>query len=186
MLTVIQTQAHPCVSLQQIKAHLRLDHSEDDDYLTHLIKVATDWVEEIIDSPLLNTTFIWQTVLSEPHIGGLTGVRSGRAALTLPKQNVIELKRIAIIDSSGQKRQVNYRIQEEGARTMVHANTTHRCFEIEFAAGFGERAESVPSPLLQAVITHVACHYECRTGIDRNDYLSLLQMVQPYRQVGLS
>jgi uncharacterized phiE125 gp8 family phage protein len=186
MLTVIQTQPQPCVSLQQIKAHLRLDHTEDDDYLMHLIKVATTWVEDLIDSPLLNTTFVWQTTVPNSHSIGLSGVQSCRAVVVLPKQNIVELKRVVIIDSLGQKRQVNYKVQEEGGQMLVHLETLHKCFEIEFVAGYGERPEGVPSNLLQTVINHVACHYECRTGIDRDNYLSLLQMVHPYRRVGLS
>ncbi|AIK96415.1 head-tail connector protein [Candidatus Odyssella acanthamoebae] len=186
MLTVIQTQAQPCVSLQQIKAHLRLDHAEDDDYLIHLIKVATTWVEDLIDSPLLNTTFLWQTLVSESHPVGLSDVQRCRATVVLPKQNIVELKHVAIIDSLGQKRQVNYMVQEEAGRMIVHTETTYKCFEIEFVAGYGERPECVPPTLLQAVINHVACHYECRTGIDRDSYLALLQMVQPYKRVGLA
>ena len=46
MYDVIKKSEIPVVSLQQVKAHLRLDHAEDDDYLLHLITVATEWVEE--------------------------------------------------------------------------------------------------------------------------------------------
>ena len=76
MFDVIKRTETPVVSLQQVKAHLRLDHAEDDEYLLYLISVATEWVEELIESPLLTATYI---------------VKSSAKRIKLPTQRVIDI-----------------------------------------------------------------------------------------------
>lgn len=175
MLSVIQSCDQICVSLQQIKAHLRLDHSEDDDYLIHLINVATTWVEEIIDSPLLDKTYLWQS-----------SYLVNRMTVELPKQNVTAIKKVDKIKSSGLRQPIRYTEQEKYGRMMLVLDTAVSNFEIEFIAGFGNKPSSIPADIRQIIINHVAIHYDCRTGIDREDYLSLLRSLQPYRKMGLS
>lgn len=43
-LTVI-TPPDPVVSLDQAKRHLRIDHPDDDEYITGLLEVATGWID---------------------------------------------------------------------------------------------------------------------------------------------
>jgi uncharacterized phiE125 gp8 family phage protein len=177
MLTVTRSPEHLCISLQQIKAHLRLDHPDDDEYVMHLLKVATTWVEDQIESPLLATTFLW--TLAE-----VKGVKGG--ALRLPKQAILEIERVTGIDRQGHRHPVAYQFCDQDGRILLSSGMSYKGMEIEFSAGYGERTDSVPEPLRQAVINHVACHYECRTGIDRKDYVSLMHLIQPYRRWGVS
>lgn len=183
MLTVIHSHDQTCVSLQQVKAQLRLDHPEDDDYLLHLIKAAGKWVEDMIDSPLLTSTFIWMTPGVEIKAVSLS---EDRRVLRLPLQNVVDVKRVTGIDHLGRRKPVRYKMQTDGNYLTLHVQTPSNHLEIEFSAGYGDRPDCVPESLRQAMMIHVACNYECRTGIDRKDYLSLLQMVQPYRPLRVS
>ncbi|WP_010297171.1 head-tail connector protein [Candidatus Odyssella thessalonicensis] len=185
MLTVTQTHDHTCVSLQQVKAHLRLDHSEDDDYLLHLIQVATNWVEDTVNSPLLVTSYLWQQSLSSARNFNAKPLISNQISLVLPKQNVTDIKSVVLVGGGGARRAIAYKLREHLGQHIIHIAEVGEALEIEFTAGFGERPNCVPAILRQALINHVTCHYESRSGISRDDYLELLRMVQPYRRIGL-
>jgi uncharacterized phiE125 gp8 family phage protein len=171
MYDVVKKSEIPVISLQQVKAHLRLDHAEDDDYLLHLITVATEWVEELIESPLLTATY---------------KVKSAAKRIKLPHQNIIDIVSVVGIGADRKKRSLSLYDVEVGSKVSVIVNSLYPSIEVTYTCGFGDRPKDVPAPLRQAVINHVACHYECRTEISKEQYLMLLQLVHPYRKVGLS
>jgi len=49
-------QAEP-VTLTEVKAHLRVDHANDDDYINNLIIVAVDYTENITGRSLIEKTY---------------------------------------------------------------------------------------------------------------------------------
>lgn len=59
MLTLLKDSEIDVVSLAEVKAHLRLDHAEDD-YLTTLIKSATNYVENYLGKTLISKT--WRVI----------------------------------------------------------------------------------------------------------------------------
>ncbi|MBX3487596.1 MAG: phage head-tail connector protein [Candidatus Paracaedibacteraceae bacterium] len=168
MYEVVTKPDTPVVSLQQVKAHLRLDHVDDDDYLLHLIYVAMGWVEDLIESPLLTATY---------------RIRSSKQRIHLPTQNLIGIVSVVGITSDGQRKSLPYNI-ERGSIVSVSRPYPH--IEVLYTCGFGDRPMDVPPPLRQVILNHVACHYECRTQISKEQYLMLLQLISPYRRVGLS
>ncbi len=170
MFDVIKRTETPVVSLQQVKAHLRLDHAEDDEYLLYLINVATEWIEELIESSLLTATY---------------AVKSASKRIKLPTQRVIDIISVYGVNANGTKRSLKYDV-EVGSKVSVIVNSLYPTVEVTYTCGFGDRPKNVPAPLRQAIINHVACHYECRTEISKEQYLMLLQLVHPYRKVGLS
>lgn len=157
------------VSLQQVKAHLRLDHAEDDEYLMHLIGVATEWVEEVIEAPLLTTTYV---------------ATSGAGKIILPKQYVQEVISVIGVARNRVRTALKYTLESDSHLAIM---TTTNCpqVEIKFAAGFGARPTDVPALLRQAILNHVTCFYEHRTEISKDQYLTLLQLVHPYRKLRL-
>lgn len=171
MLEVVTKPDISVVSLQQVKAHLRLDHAEDDDYLIHLIAVATEWVEDLIESPLLTTTFI-------SHHPGATKIK-------LPRSYIQEVVSVTGIDRNNKRIDLKYTLEGGENLTICLLQTPHEV-EIKFKAGFGVRPIDVPAQLRQAVINHVACSYECRTDLSKDHYLNLLRQVHPYRRIRLS
>ena len=171
MYDVIKKSEIPVVSLQQVKAHLRLDHAEDDDYLLHLITVATEWVEKLIESPLLTATY---------------KIKSLAKRIKLPTQNIVDIVSVVGIGADGKKCSLNLYNVEVSSKISVIVNCLYPSIEVTYTCGFGDRPKDVPAPLRQAIINHVACHYECRTEISKEQYLVLLQLVHPYRKVGLS
>jgi uncharacterized phiE125 gp8 family phage protein len=46
------------VTLSEAKAHMRVDTSDDDTYITSLIKAAREWCEEYLDRTLVNTQWV--------------------------------------------------------------------------------------------------------------------------------
>jgi uncharacterized phiE125 gp8 family phage protein len=170
MYEVIKKSELPVISLQQVKSHLRLDHADDDEYLLYLISVATEWVEELIESPLLTATH---------------ALRSSSQEIRLPMQNVIDIISVVGIRDDGMRRALKYSV-EVASKVSVSVNSAYPTIEITYTCGFGERPKDIPAPLRQAIMNHVACHYDCRTEISKEQYLMLLQLVHPYRKVGLS
>src|SRR5476651_2351214 len=60
MLTRIKTLDILPVGLSEVKAHLRLDHAHEDEYLRTLIQAAVGFVEEYLGRSLLTQT--WRIV----------------------------------------------------------------------------------------------------------------------------
>jgi hypothetical protein len=71
MLTVLKPAEIEVVSLVEVKAHLRLDHSFEDDYLLMVIQAATQSVETYLGKSLISRT--WQ-LLWQPDKGGGEGM----------------------------------------------------------------------------------------------------------------
>ena len=46
------------VTLAEAKAHLRVDTSDDDAYITGLVRAAREWVEQYLDRTLVNTQWV--------------------------------------------------------------------------------------------------------------------------------
>lgn len=55
------TPAEPVVSIQQVRAHLRLSHTDQDAYIIHLMNVATTEVEQLLGGNYKLGTQTWRT-----------------------------------------------------------------------------------------------------------------------------
>ena len=153
------------VTLERVKAHLRVDGDEENDLISTLIVVARQYVEQRCWCALINQTWILglDTWPFEP--------------LRLPMTPLLTRPTIVAVryrDSSGSPVTLSssvYTVLATGEFTLVHDQNwpgdvwTQWSIEIEYTVGYGATAQSVPAPLV-AVIKLLAGHlYENREAV---------------------
>lgn len=178
------------VSLQQVKAQLRLDHPDDDDHLIHLIKSATQWVENYIGKCLLSQTWS-QSWRGSGGVGrGLSHRQERKSRFFLGKSPLLDVKSVILVAPNNLRQEVLfYAVKEEAGRSYVKLKyplPDSHILEIKFISGYGGRPDDIPGDIHQAIIVYVSCLYEHRTGIDRSDLLSIYGLLNPHRAMRLS
>jgi len=155
------------VSLAEVKEHLRLDPDDDtqDDYLTFLIQTATEFAEERLKRVLINTKFRTYRDWFECCI-----------LLRRSKLQTLDLFEYLVdgtfttVDSD-----LYYTTDESDYSKIVLKNES--CYptdkddqlqsiKIEFTAGYGSTAASVPPKIKMALLNHIAALYENRGDCD--------------------
>lgn len=163
-VVVVEPPGEPVVSLEEAKAHLRVDHDDDDDYIESLVEVAA----ATIDGPtgwlgrcLVEQTLEWR--------GSSFGPSDGR----LPYPPVAEIESVKYDDSSGAEQTVpntGYRLVGQPSQPRIvltygaswpSARCQDEAVRIRYTAGYGG-PEDVPAPIRHAVLMMVSELYENR------------------------
>ena len=155
----------PPVSLADLKAHLRVDHDDDDAYIAGLAEVATTSVEDYCQRALVAQTWRW-------ILGGWPndGERVPRAPFG-------ELVSISYVDADGATQSLEVdqftvagvedpRIYRAAGVTLPSVRSGPAVVTITFTAGYepgsGDDTSIIPAPLRHAVAMTVAHFYENR------------------------
>jgi uncharacterized phiE125 gp8 family phage protein len=152
------------VSLTEAKAHLRVDASAEDQFVTSLITTSRLQVEAILGLALIQQSWLWRfdawpapgVVFPLRPITSIASVRTQNSDLsytTVPPSNYI-------LDGQGLPPRlvpVNAGFANPGAAALG--------IEITFTAGFGPAAGDVPAPLRQAILLLIAHWFETREPI---------------------
>jgi uncharacterized phiE125 gp8 family phage protein len=189
MLTQLSQADQLPVSLQQVKAQLRLDHADDDDHLIHLIRSGTAWVENHIGKCLLSQTWRQTWKSGAGGQGGLSHHRDKKNIFFLGKLPLLDVKSVTLVAPNNHRQDLLfYAVREEAGRLYVQLKyplpESHR-LEVIYNSGFGDRPDEVPTDIRQALIVYVSCLYEHRTGIDRSDLLGIYGLLSPHRVMRL-
>lgn len=146
------------VTLAEVKAQLRLDHSEDDDFIASKIKAARQHLERWCGLAMLTQTLKLQ---AEDFPAG---------ALTLPRPPLQSVTSIVYRDAAHAAVTLDgagYIVRGVGGDGFVAAPggwpTTDGlagAVEVTFVAGYGATADLVPEPLREAVRLLAAYLYE--------------------------
>jgi uncharacterized phiE125 gp8 family phage protein len=174
-VVVVDPPVDAVVSLDEAKAHMRVDHDDDDDYIESLVEVAT----ATIDGPtgwlgrcLVEQTLEWR--------GPGFGPRDGR----LPYPPVSEIESVKYVDGTGTEQTVpdtDYRLvgQPNQPRVVLgygaswpSARGQDEAVRIRYTAGWpveteGEGDDAVttwtgPAPIKHAILILVSELYENR------------------------
>lgn len=166
LIRTVEPSAEPA-TLAQAKAHLRIDHSSEDELLSGLIRAAREEVERAAGLALIQQS--WRLVLD-------TWPRNG--VVTIPLHPVREILSVTAYGRDGEVSLVDptsYRADtvSRPARIAVGAAPTAlramNGIEVDFAAGFGEAGTDVPDLLRRAMLLLVAHWYEFRTAFGPKD-----------------
>jgi len=164
-LTLLQGAATEPLTLDDVKAHLRLDGEDEDALLGSLITTSRSHIEVALGMALNTQKWRWQADCWP---------KSGIVELiTRPLQSV---ERIAVRDNSGADTVIaasDYVVDTSGQQGRI-ARRSGRWpapgaklagIEIDFWAGYGSDASDVPEAIRQALKLLVAHWYEVRNPV---------------------
>lgn len=174
MITCLIPSQLDAVSLTEIKAHLRLDHSHEDDYLQMLIRAMTTLVEEYTDKSLLTKT--WQLVHRRK-----AGIVGEEQLIELPHGPIQAITSVQHV-MAGQKRKVlrHFSIDQEGQITRIAISSSYEVLEITYKSGFGDVPHHVPAALRQAIILGVGEMFEKRQNAFHSPDTLVHALMRPY------
>lgn len=185
-LELLSAPTETLVSLSEAKEHLRVDHSNDDTYITTLINVATDVVEEFTRRKLATQT--WNIYFDEfpPYIDLQLGiVRQIVEVKYYDQSNVLQTLPTSDydIDLIAKPGRIYEATGKSFPQTYERANAVKVTFEV------GNSAE-VPSAFKAAILIIIGRYYENRqdvfVGTQVNEIPSLVEnLLTPYRLLEL-
>jgi uncharacterized phiE125 gp8 family phage protein len=166
-LKLVERSDTPILSLEEVKAYLKIDHKHQDAILKRLIKLATDWVEEATGKTFLKKVFEVThpnnvIVLPQPPILEVIEVRN--------KKGILDPKQYCIEDHRGTK------------KVILDFEWNRKPITVRYTAGFGEDPEDVPSAIKHAIFTTIEHIYENRfDGVHKAPYKTIQPWIQYHR-----
>lgn len=150
------------INIEDIKKYLRISNSEDDNILTLMIESAIQYAENFMKISLVNKDI-------EVNV-----TNSNKAYL--PFTPVAKITSIIIEDEEAN---IEDAFIEGNFLIMPHISCTK--LKLQYIAGY-EDIESIPAPIIQGIMVHIASMYDGR-GEDLVPHINVLQMYQPYRKI---
>lgn len=175
------------VTLAEAKAHLRIEHTDEDALIASLVLAARLHVERLLAIAMLNQG--WSLLLD----------RWPSDAVTIPLYPVASLTAVTVRDADGLPAVVpaaDYSLDKASRMARLDRSSATVVWpppgppmngiEISFQAGFGDTAMQVPEPLRQAVVRLAADWYEARSTVEVGSAeqplpAAVAALVAPYR-----
>jgi uncharacterized phiE125 gp8 family phage protein len=169
------------LSLDDAKAYLRVDHGDDDTFISSLIVTSRLQVETALDLALIQQSWRWVGTVAPDRI------------VLLRPFPVLSVDAVARLDDGVAKpllddgftvdastRPATVRLQGLGLLQV----------QIDFTAGFGAAASDVPAPIRHALLQLVAHWYENREPVVFGQSVTRIpnavsELLMPYRQARL-
>lgn len=162
------------VTLSEVKAYLRIDHSDDDNFLSGLIEAARDAAEVYLRRSLITQTWVLTYDDNVPfHVdlphGPVQSVTNVVAEAEDASQTTVNAQAYTLL--------ANDTLRVEG---YVSSPKVH----ITYVTGYGDTANTVPAAIRQGIIHHVGMIIERRE--DLTDLPGgILGLYAPYRKTGI-
>lgn len=146
------------VTLAEAKRHLRIDNTDDDDYITSLIEVARRAAEDRMERTLITTT--WKLTLDQfPN------------AIILPMPRIIAISSVIYNNTANQQVALSNSDwfldadSEPGwlvpAVSKAWPNTLGiNAVAVTYTAGYGATASTVPAPIKQWILLAIGDMYD--------------------------
>jgi len=143
MVRIIAPPAQTPVSLETVKAHLRIDGDDEDDLLTLYLKAATRRAEDITGRALITQTVeqLCVRVCRETELS------------RWPVQSVISVK-LGGVDVGS----YTARLGDNATLNGLPKGD----IVVQYKAGYGDTGDSVPEPIQQWILATVGTFYENR------------------------
>jgi len=177
MLNLLKSPEMDIVSLSEVKAHLRLDHSEEDDYLKALMAAATNFVEQYLGRSLLSRT--WQLRWDKPKDGPEI------SQIPLPFPPFLEI--ISVNNLWPTKQPIKrYIVDECRSLPILTCYVRSNAAEVIYRAGYGNYPKDIPASIQHAVLLAIADFYENRVTTTIQSQTIFHSLLAPYRIVGMA
>lgn len=148
-----QSQSDPLITLDDLKQHLRIDSTAEDNYLTGLIAAATSHAEISMQCSLLNRTITAMFYANEPLSlprGPVQSVSSVSVSGSPVSSSVYSLERYGTLDV----------LRYQMGKVMPHPAPA--TLSVVYIAGYGATAADVPPEIIQVIKCHAGLMYEQR------------------------
>ncbi|MDR6757212.1 putative phiE125 gp8 family phage protein [Mycoplana sp. BE70] len=155
------------ITLAEVKAHLRLDGSAEDELLGSLIRTARDHLERETGLALIARPFrLYLDDWPEERV------------IQIARGPVQAIESVTVYDDVGAPLEVGLigAVLDGNARparllmsALPAPGRALNGIEIDFTAGFGEAGTDVPDTLKRALMIHVAAMYELRGVMSADD-----------------
>lgn len=165
-LTLVTAPVAEPVTLAEAKSHLRVEHSDDDQYIDALITVAREWAESFTRRAFITQT--WDLVLDHfPHV----------ITVPLPPLQSVTAASFTHVDTAGTTTQVTStvytvdtdsepgRVYEAYGQSWPSTRDIQNAVRCRFVAGYGDAATDVPAPIRHAIKILVSQWYEHREPV---------------------
>ncbi len=155
------------ITLAEAKLYLRVDHIEEDIFISELIVAVRMFAEDYLGKSLV--TQDWQV-----------GYDTAYTAYILPMQPVQHINQIEIVSGNASQLldSAQYELKQPDTLTLNHFSFT----EIAIQYRSGADALNQPMALKQAMFAHIALCYE-RRGEDILQPLPAHRLYEPYKEV---
>lgn len=186
MLTRIKTPAILPVGLSEVKAHLRLDHAHEDEYLRSLVLASVGFVEEYLGMSLLTQSWrlVWEK--EKPCPPQLSTCETGISSVSLPYPPLRAILGVNRLMATGERKPIRrHRLElNHQVPRLVFADVPEPV-EIDFETGYGDRPTDIPPAIRQAIVMGVADFYENRSSETMPPNNLVRQILDTYRVVRL-
>ncbi len=194
------TSATP-ITLVEAKAHLRVDHDDEDTLISSLIQGSTDYAQNFTHRQFVNTTFV-MNLDAFPSTNGSSNsnctvtsssnkIFSGRwynnstRQIVLPFPPSVSITSIVYIDTDGSSQTLatdQYALDvlsEPGRLYNTFGNSwpstqaIQNAVLVTYVAGYGTAATDTPEGIRQAILLMIGAWYE-----NREEEVSMMQVFQ--------
>lgn len=148
--SLVTSPVNPVLSTAEVKAHLRIDGSDEDTYLDGLRDAAVAWVEQYLDRQLITQT--WDVFLDE--FDGAIEI-----ARMYPVQSVDSVKYRDAADVEQTANASTYYVDSLAYPVMIKPVDTWpgtherpNAVTVRLTVGYGANGTDVPEPIRKAVL----------------------------------
>jgi len=182
MIKVITAPTAEPLTLEEVKANLRIVFSDEDDDLERMIRAARQMAEERLNRALMPQTLAF-------------GADGFCMFLKVPRPPLVEIDSIKYIDADGAEQTVpaGYLVDQFVDPPMITsaygtpwptARTQAGAVVVQYQAGYADAA-SVPEPIRQWMLLAIGAFYEHRSMVNEGQTYALPEdfykwLLQPY------
>lgn len=173
------------VTVEQVKSHLRLIHSQDDDLLALMITSARERVESFLSQGLIQQQVLFSSSLPLLKRGGLGrfSTRSEKINFRIPWGPLMDLENITLVGARKRMSIPLDKITVQGSTGWISFSCwifMDQSINVTYQAGYGATIDQIPAAFKEAILELVLAKYERRLSFaSQNDLLH--DLLTPYR-----
>lgn len=152
------------VSTAEAKTHLRVSHSDDDDYIDAIVKAARISAENFCDRAFINQTWV------------ATFATTDASKIRLPKAPLASVTSVQYRDTTDGSLQTasssTYELNTDAQPGLIKFDTLpsydgsyENPIRITYVAGYGAASTDVPQPIIHAIKLLVSHFYQHRSDV---------------------
>ena len=184
-LTVVTPPAIEPVTFEMVYDHLH-DPPQNDDHFARLIASARTEAENFTEQAFIEQTLLYTSSRIVYYASN---------CITLPRHPVISIESVEYYDSDNVLQTIDeadYYLTADGTLRFVEGFDYPSLYargdavQIEYKAGYGASAETVPEPIKQAILIGVELQYSPLSPAEREAAMHARDaLLRPYRVFGV-